>query len=242
MRRNLWLRIGLVVAVIAVCAWLLYPPEEDHQSRSRPPGRPPPRARRGRRSGHGSQVSRTGDTIKAELQKKGIGVSKVERRGVSELEVQLVSPQQWKDAQTVWADMGTFDVKESDPADRARRPRPQGRRGPPAPRAGRAPGPRDHPQPDRPVRRRRTVDPAAGGEPDPHPAPGRRRPRSAPRISSARRRCSSSSSSTTRSIPEAAARGPCRRRQKMSFSISGASTRRPSRSGRPRMSSRRRCT
>jgi preprotein translocase subunit SecD len=116
MRRNLWLRIGLVVAVIAVCAWLLYPPKKtinlgldlqgglhlvlgvdvDHAI--------------------GSQVSRAGDTIKAELQKKGIGVSKIERRAVSELEIQLVSPQQWKDAQTVWADMGTFDVKESDPA------------------------------------------------------------------------------------------------------------------------------
>ena len=116
MRRNLWLRIGLVVAVVAVCAWLPYPPKKtinldldlqgglhlvlgvdvDHAI--------------------GSQVSRTGDTIKAELEKKGIGVSKIERRAVSELEIQLVSPQQWKDAQTVWADMGTFDVKESDPA------------------------------------------------------------------------------------------------------------------------------
>jgi preprotein translocase subunit SecD len=116
MRRNLWLRIGLVVAVIAVCAWLLYPPRKtinlgldlqgglhlvlgvdvDHAI--------------------GSQVSRAGDTIKADLEKKGIGVSKIERRAVSELEIQLVSPQQWKDAQTVWADMGTFDVKESDPA------------------------------------------------------------------------------------------------------------------------------
>jgi preprotein translocase subunit SecD len=116
MRRNLWLRIGLVVAVIVVCAWLLYPPKKtinlgldlqgglhlvlgvdvDHAI--------------------GSQVSRAGDTIKADLEKKGIGVSKIERRAVSELEIQLVSPQQWKDAQTVWADMGTFDVKESDPA------------------------------------------------------------------------------------------------------------------------------
>ena len=116
MRRKLWLRIGLVVAVIVVCAWLLYPPKKtinlgldlqgglhlvlgvdvDHAI--------------------GSQVSRAGDTIKADLEKKGIGVTKIERRGVSELEIQLVSPQQWKDAQTVWADMGTFEVKESDPA------------------------------------------------------------------------------------------------------------------------------
>ena len=116
MRRNLWLRIGLVVAVVVLCAWLLYPPKKtinlgldlqgglhlvlgvdvDHAI--------------------GSQVSRTGDTIKADLEKKGIGVSKIERRAVSELEIQLVSPQQWKDAQTVWADVGTFDVKESDPA------------------------------------------------------------------------------------------------------------------------------
>ena len=116
MRRNLWLRIGLVVAVIVVCVWLLYPPKKtinlgldlqgglhlvlgvdvDHAI--------------------GSQVSRAGDTIKGELEKKGIGVSKIERRGVSDLEIQLVSPAQWKDAQAAWSDMGTFDVKESDPA------------------------------------------------------------------------------------------------------------------------------
>ena len=175
MRRNLWLRIGLVVAVIAVCAWLLYPPKKTINLGLDLQGGLHLVLGVDVDQAIASQVSRTGDTIKAELEKKGIGVSKVERRGVSELEIQLVSPQQWKDAQTVWTDMGTFDVKESDPATRARRPRPQARGDPPAPRAGRAPGPRDHPEPDRPVRRRRAVDPAAGGQPDPHPAPGRRR-------------------------------------------------------------------
>ena len=116
MRRNLWLRIGLVVAVIAVCAWLLYPPKKTINLGLDLQGGLHLVLGVDVDQAIGSQVSRTGDTIKAELQKKGIGVSKVERRGVSELEVQLVSPQQWKDAQTVWADMGTFDVKESDPA------------------------------------------------------------------------------------------------------------------------------
>ena len=116
MRRNLWLRIGLVVAVIAVCVWLLYPPKKTINLGLDLQGGLHLVLGVDVDQAIGSQVSRTGDTIKAELQTKGIGVSKVERRGVSELEIQLVSPQQWKDAQTVWTDMGTFDVKESDPA------------------------------------------------------------------------------------------------------------------------------
>ena len=76
------------MVVIAVCAWLLYPPKKtinlglDLQGGLH--------LALGVDVDHAiaSQVSRTGDTIKAELQKKGIGVSKVERRGVSELEIQ----------------------------------------------------------------------------------------------------------------------------------------------------------
>ena len=209
MRRNLWLRIGLVVAVIAVCAWLLYPPKKtinlgldlqgglhlvlgvdvDHAI--------------------GSQVSRTGDTIKADLEKKGIGVSKIERRGVSELEIQLVSPQQWKDAQTVWTDMGTFDVKDSDPATgrvvlalKAREIR-QLR--------------------ELAVRQvletiRNRIDQFGVAEPSiqqqgttgSSSSSRASTTPSAPRLSSARRRCSSSSSSTTRSIPKRWRREPCR--------------------------------
>ena len=116
MRRNLWLRIGLVVAVIAVCTWLLYPPKKTINLGLDLQGGLHLVLGVDVDQAIGSQVSRTGDTIKADLQKKGIGVSKVERRGATELEIQLVSPQQWKDAQTVWADMGTFEVKESDPA------------------------------------------------------------------------------------------------------------------------------
>ena len=116
MRRNLWLRIGLVVAVVVLCAWLLYPPKKTINLGLDLQGGLHLVLGVDVDQAIGSQVSRTGDTIKAELQKKGIGVSKIERRAVSELEIQLVSPQQWKDAQAVWADMGTFDVKESDPA------------------------------------------------------------------------------------------------------------------------------
>ena len=116
MRRNLWLRIGLVVAVIAVSAWLLYPPKKTINLGLDLQG--------GLHLVIGvdvdkaieTQVDRAGNTIRTELEKKGIGASKIERRGTAELLIQLASPAQWKDAQAVWNDMGTFDVKESDQA------------------------------------------------------------------------------------------------------------------------------
>ena len=63
-----------------------------------------------------AQVERTGDTMRAELEKKGIGVAKLERRGVTDLVVQLASPRTWNDAQGVFRDMAIFEIKEEDQA------------------------------------------------------------------------------------------------------------------------------
>lgn len=116
MRQNLWLRIGLVVAVIAVCIWLLYPPKRtinlglDLQGGIHLVlGVDVDKALE-------AQVERSGDTIRGELEKKGIGVTKIERRGATELVIQLASPQQWKDAEAVWNEIGLFDAKEADQA------------------------------------------------------------------------------------------------------------------------------
>ena len=177
MRRNLWLRIGLVVAVIAVCAWLLYPPEEDHQSRPRPPGRPPPRARRGRGQGHrvaglaDGRHHQGGAPEEGHRRLEGRAARRERARGPARLAAAVEGR---PDRVGRHGHLRRQGVRSGD---RARRPRPQVRRGPPAPRAGRAPGARDHPEPDRPVRRRRADDPAAGRQPDPHPAPRRRRSR-----------------------------------------------------------------
>ncbi len=61
-----------------------------------------------------AQVERAGDSVRAELEKKGIGVAKIERRGPTELVVRLASPQTWNDAQSVFRDMAIFETKEAD--------------------------------------------------------------------------------------------------------------------------------
>jgi preprotein translocase subunit SecD len=116
MRRRLWLRIGLVAAVVALSAWSLYPPKKtinlglDLQGGIHLVlGVDVDKALE-------AQVERSGDTIRAELEKKGIGAARIERRGPTELVVQIASPPQWNDAQAVIRDVGLFETKEADQA------------------------------------------------------------------------------------------------------------------------------
>ena len=116
MRRNLPLRIGIVVAVIIASAWFLYPPKKtinlglDLQGGIHLVlGVDVDKALE-------SFIGREGDLIRSELEKKGIGVSRIERRGSTELVVQLASPQNWTEAQNVFRAAGVFETKESDQA------------------------------------------------------------------------------------------------------------------------------
>src|SRR5260370_2012583 len=100
MRRNLGLRIGLVVVVIAVSVLYLYPPRSSINLGLDLQG--------GIHLVLGvdvdkaleAQVERAGDTVRGELEKKGIAVSKIERRGVSHLAVQSRAPPSWGRAPT----------------------------------------------------------------------------------------------------------------------------------------------
>ena len=115
MRRQLGLRIGLVVVVVAVAVWYLYPPANtinlglDLQGGIHLVlGVDVDKALE-------AQVERAGDTAKAELEKRGVGVTRVERRGTLELVVQLASPQSWDAAvKTLDEVLGNFDRKEAD--------------------------------------------------------------------------------------------------------------------------------
>jgi preprotein translocase subunit SecD len=116
MRRHLQLRIGIVVAVIAIAVFLLYPPRKtinlglDLQGGIHLVlGVDVDKALQ-------ASVMREGDTIRSELEKKGIGVGRLELRGDTELVVQLASPQMWKDAQSVWNGAAGFAVKDADEA------------------------------------------------------------------------------------------------------------------------------
>jgi preprotein translocase subunit SecD len=116
MRKHLWVRIGIVVAVVALSAWYLYPPRKtinlglDLQGGIHLVlGVEVDKALE-------AQVDRAGDAIRADLEKKGIAVSRLERRSSTELVAQLASPATWNDAQPVFREPGIFDVKESDQA------------------------------------------------------------------------------------------------------------------------------
>ena len=116
MRKQLPLRIAIVVAVLAVSAWYLYPPKKtinlglDLQGGIHLVlGVDVDKALE-------AQVEREGDTVRADLEKKGIGVSRIERRGSTELVVQLASTQTWNDAQSVFREQGGFEIKEADQA------------------------------------------------------------------------------------------------------------------------------
>jgi len=116
MRKQFPLRIAIVVAVLAVSAWYLYPPKKtinlglDLQGGIHLVlGVDVDKALE-------AQVEREGDTVRADLEKKGIGVSRIERRGSTELVVQLASTQTWNDAQSVFREQGGFEIKEADQA------------------------------------------------------------------------------------------------------------------------------
>jgi preprotein translocase subunit SecD len=117
MRRQLGVRIALVVVVVAVSVWCLYPPAKtinlglDLQGGIHLVlGVDVDKALE-------AQVDRAGDTARAELEKKGIGVTRVERRGTTELVLQLASPQSWDAAvKTTDEILGPFDRKEADQA------------------------------------------------------------------------------------------------------------------------------
>jgi preprotein translocase subunit SecD len=117
MRRHLGVRIALVVIVVAVSIWYLYPPAKtinlglDLQGGIHLVlGVDVDRAVE-------AQVERAGDGLRAELEKRGVAVSRVERRGIADLLVQIASPQGW-DATTKAVDemLGSFDRKETDQA------------------------------------------------------------------------------------------------------------------------------
>jgi preprotein translocase subunit SecD len=114
MRRHLWVRIGIVLAVIAVSAWYLYPPRKTINLGLDLQGGIHLVLGVDVDKAIAAQVERAGDSIRAELERKGVGVTRIERRGSTELVVQLASARQWDDAQTVFRDAGLFDTREAD--------------------------------------------------------------------------------------------------------------------------------
>jgi len=115
MTRRLWLRIGLVAFVAAVSMFYLYPPRKTINLGLDLQG--------GIHLVLGVdidkalqiQTDRTAERVRSTVEAKGIAIQKAERRGNSEIQVQLASPTTWAEAQTVFQrEFPSFEVKEAD--------------------------------------------------------------------------------------------------------------------------------
>jgi preprotein translocase subunit SecD len=116
MPRHLRLRIGLVVAVIAVSAWYLYPLRSSinlgldlqggiHLMLGVEADR------------HvAGQTDRAAEDLKSALERKGIAVKRIAREGNAAIRVELASPQSWNDARSIVAEFTAFDRVDDDQA------------------------------------------------------------------------------------------------------------------------------
>ncbi|MBI2155227.1 MAG: protein translocase subunit SecD [Candidatus Rokubacteria bacterium] len=137
MRRYLRVRIGIVLAVIVGSLIYLYPPPGIRERLYGPTFAPmkkggllPPTLNLGLDLQGGihlvlgvdvekaleSQVERAAADIRASLEKKGVGVTQVARQGVTEIALQLASPQTWNDALTVLNEFPVYDRRGIDQA------------------------------------------------------------------------------------------------------------------------------
>ena len=81
MTRRLWLRIGIVVVVAAVAAFYLYPPKKTINLGLDLQGGIHLVLGVGIDKALQVQTERAGDTVRAALEKKGVSVKSIERRG-----------------------------------------------------------------------------------------------------------------------------------------------------------------
>jgi len=116
MPRHLRVRVALVIIVIAISVWYLYPPKktinlgldlqggihlvlgvevEKHVA---------------------SQVDRAAEDLKGALERKGIGIRRIAREGNAAILVELANPQAWNDALTAVSEFGAFERRDDDQA------------------------------------------------------------------------------------------------------------------------------
>jgi preprotein translocase subunit SecD len=114
MPRRLWVRIGIVVLVLAASLWYLYPPQKSINLGLDLQG--------GIHLMLGvdvdkyvtSQTERAAGDLKNGLERKGVGVKRVVREGLSTVAVELASATNWNDALTVAAEFGAFEIGQRD--------------------------------------------------------------------------------------------------------------------------------
>jgi len=116
MPRHLRVRIGLVLAVIAVSIWYLYPLRSSINLGLDLRGGIHLMLGVEADKHVASQTDRAAEDLKAALERKGIAVKRIAREGNTAIKVELASPQSWNDARTVVAEFSSFDRRDDDQA------------------------------------------------------------------------------------------------------------------------------
>jgi preprotein translocase subunit SecD len=114
MPRHLWARSSIVVAVLALSLWYLYPPKHTINLGLDLQG--------GIHLVLGvdvdkyvaAQTERAAEDLKSGLERKGVAVKRVAREGLSGIVVELASVANWNDALTVAAELAAFEVTQRD--------------------------------------------------------------------------------------------------------------------------------
>src|SRR5438132_4932577 len=115
MPRNLRLRIGFVLVVVAVSVWYLYPPKRTINLGLDLQGGIHLMLGVEADKHVASQTDRAAEDLKSALERKGIAVKRIARDGNTGIQVELASPQSWNDARTVVAEFGSFERRDEDP-------------------------------------------------------------------------------------------------------------------------------
>ena len=116
MRRNLWLRIGLVAAVTVISLWYLYPPKKSINLGLDLQGGIHLVLGVDTTKAIANQTERASEDFKAALERKGIGAKRIARHDDRSFVVELASPAAWNDALTVASQFQTFERRDNDQA------------------------------------------------------------------------------------------------------------------------------
>ena len=114
MPRRLWLRSTIVVVAFLGAVWYLYPPNKtinlglDLQGGIH--------LVLGVQTGKyvASQTDRAAEDLKAQLERKGIGLKRIAREGDSTIALELASPKSWNDFLTVSSEFQRYDRRDAD--------------------------------------------------------------------------------------------------------------------------------
>ena len=118
MRRNLWIRIGIVAVAVLASIWALYPLKQKINLGLDLQGGIHLVLGVETEKALANVVERTAEDFRRALEQKGIGVKRVARQGPIGFGVELASPQSWNDALTVagQAEFSQHDRRDEDAA------------------------------------------------------------------------------------------------------------------------------